>query len=551
MSSSKKIVLYYPVQSDPQRGLVTSAHLLPLSLLAIAGWPLRDGYEVVLIDGNLHEQEEAHRLVVEACEGALLYATTGILGYQVADGLHCTRAVKAAHPALPAFIGGWFANAVPELQLESGLYDALAVGQGELTFRELVRAVDQGTDLAQVAGLCLWRAGKLEYTAPRKVVGWSDLCDTPWQLLDWPAYEERQRQPWHKNTVEVMSPLPGRGPDEPFTTISYFSSFGCPLDCAFCCSPETTNRRWKAIPAARMLDDIEALWRRWNFDAIHFFDANWGVAEKRVREFAQGLIERKIRIHYHAYMQADSVVSYSEETLDLLAESGLYAVIIGAETGSDETMAMIKKTTRGDDNIRAAQRLDERGISAYCTYLIAFPGEEPRSMLQTLDQCRRMASACPIATPSVWEYQPIPGAALYQPALEQGFDPPRTLEEWGAFYDYRRDTSPGWLTPEVERMRKLYRHFTSVVGGELRGKIGFWERRAAARLADAEGFARGWPGGLLEARAFHLWQKLERRLPAWLIRRDTRIERGWKTRRGHADRYEKGRAARTEEVLLR
>ena len=139
MSASKKIVLYYPVQSDPARGLVTSAHLLQLSLLAIAAWPRRDGYQVVLIDGNLHEVAEAHRRVVEACEGALLYATTGILGFQVADGLACTRAVKETHPELPAFIGGWFANAAPELQLETGLYDALAVGQGELTFRELVR----------------------------------------------------------------------------------------------------------------------------------------------------------------------------------------------------------------------------------------------------------------------------------------------------------------------------------------------------------------------------------------------------------------------------
>lgn len=539
----KKIVLYYPLQSDPARGLVTSFHLQPLSLLAIAAWPIHDGYEVELIDGNLYSPEEAHRRAVQACAGALLFGTTGILGFAVADGLHCTQAVKAAHPDLPAFIGGWFASAVPEMQLETGLYDAVVLGQGELTFRELVGAVERGEALDGVAGLALWRNGELQRTAPRGVVGWSHLLDNPWHLLDFPAYAERMRQPWHKHTVEHMSPLPGLGPEDTFTTLSYVSSFGCPLDCAFCCSPEMTGRRWKALSAERMLDDIEVLWKRWQFDAIHFFDANWGVTEKRVREFAQGLIERGIRIHYHAYMQADSIVSWSAETLDLLAESGLYAVIIGAETGSDETMEMIRKTTRGDDNLRAARELDKRGISAYCTYLIGFPGEGPESMLKTIDQCRRMAHECPIATPGLWEYMPIPGAALYAPALAQGFDPPGTLDAWGEFYDYRRDTTPGWLTPRVERMRKLYRHFSGLVGGELRGRIGFWERRARARLADAEGFARGWPWGLAEARAFQLWHAVEKRLPLWLVGRGERIEKGWKTRRGLASRVEPSQSA--------
>lgn len=538
MSLVKKIVLYYPLQSDPSRGLVSSFHLQPLALLAIAAWPIHDGYEIELIDGNFHTPEEAQRLVVAACEDAMLFATTGILGYAVADGYHCTQAVKAAHPDLPCFIGGWFASAEPELQLRTGLYDAVVLGQGEITFREIVQAVTEGRALDEVAGLALLRDDQVVRTAARSVVGWKDLLDNPWHLLDFPAYAEKMLQPWHKSTVEHMSPLPGLGPDDPFTTLSYFSSFGCPLDCAFCCSPETTGRRWKAIPAERMLDDIERLWSKWQFDALHFFDANWGVTEKRVHEFSKGLIERGIKIHYYAYMQADSICSFSSETLDLMAESGLYSVIVGAETGSDETMKVIRKTTRGDNNIRAVQELDKRNISAYATYLIGFPGEGAGSMLKTIDQARQMASACPISTPSLWEYQPIPGASLYSAAVEQGFDPPHTLEEWGDFYDYRWNSTPGFVPAEVERMEKLYRHFSGVVGGEMRGRIGFWERRAAKRLASADDFARGWPWGVAEARAFHVAQRIEKHIPAWLRPRRDRIEKGWKTRRGHEDRVE-------------
>src|SRR5690242_10903592 len=160
----KKIVLYQPQQVDESLGLPSSKDLLPLEMLTIAAGPLADGYEIVIIDGSLLDQEEAHRRVVEACEGALLYATTGILGYMVFDGLVCSRKVRARHPKLPVFVGGWFASVRPDLLLTQGPYDAVVLGQGELTFRELVAAVASGASLEQVPGLALWRDGQLVKT---------------------------------------------------------------------------------------------------------------------------------------------------------------------------------------------------------------------------------------------------------------------------------------------------------------------------------------------------------------------------------------------------
>src|SRR5690349_9592610 len=109
MRSPRKIVLYSPQSaSNPRPPNSRWRDELPLSMLTLAAWPLADGFEVVLVDGSRFTREEAHRRVVEACDGALLYATTGILGPQLLDGHACTRAVKAKHPHLPAFIGGWF-----------------------------------------------------------------------------------------------------------------------------------------------------------------------------------------------------------------------------------------------------------------------------------------------------------------------------------------------------------------------------------------------------------------------------------------------------------
>ena len=80
-----KIVLFLPHRADPTRGEAFSADLLPLELLQIASGPVADGYEVVMIDAMI--EPDYMRKIDEACEGALLFASSCILGYQVYDGL--------------------------------------------------------------------------------------------------------------------------------------------------------------------------------------------------------------------------------------------------------------------------------------------------------------------------------------------------------------------------------------------------------------------------------------------------------------------------------
>ena len=254
----KKIVLYQPQQVDESLGLPSSKDLLPLELLTISAYPVADGYEVEIIDGSLYSPEEAHRRVLEACEGAMLYATTGILGFMVTDGWLCSQQVKARHPELPMFIGGWFASVRPELQLETGLYDAVVLSQGELTFRDLVQAVDAGEPLENVPGLALWRDGEVVKTEYRNIASWNDIIQVPWHLIDIEPYREHQLRPNSAGDVLRMPSPRSYGSDrEPYFGITYFSSYGCPEPCTFCCSPEVTNRRWKAMPADRMLDDLE------------------------------------------------------------------------------------------------------------------------------------------------------------------------------------------------------------------------------------------------------------------------------------------------------
>jgi radical SAM superfamily enzyme YgiQ (UPF0313 family) len=506
--SRKKIVLYQPQQVDESIGPPSTRDMLPLEMLTISAFPLRDGYEIVIIDGSLYPQEEAHRRAVEACEGALLYATTGILGYMVTDGYFCSQKVKARHPKLPMVIGGWFASVRPDLQLATGLYDAVVLGQGELTFHELVRAIDSGEPLEGIEGLALWRDNAVFKTPRRAVAGWDKILNVPWHLIDIEPYREHQlRAESHKDILRMPTP-PAIGNRKPYFGITYFSSYGCPEPCTFCCSPIVTDRRWKAMPADRMLDDLADLKERWGYDVVRFHDANWGVMQKRAKEFAEGVLARDLKFWWNGFIETHSILSYKPEVLDALAASGMYIAEIGAEAGTDQMMEKIGKPIHGDDNIAAAVEMDRRGVCASVTYIIGYPGENADSMLATIDQCRRLHVAAPLARPTVWPFRPIPGTAMWDQAVGMGYQPPKGLIEWGSIGEYHlEETWPGKIPPNVAEMRKLYQHYVTLSYGLARGRIGWWEKRAERRLRE-----NNFRLGMLEARAFDAYNRVEKKL---------------------------------------
>ena len=135
IQQKKRLVLFLPHRANPAQGVRVSADLLPLELLQIAGFPDQEGYEVVLIDSMIHEDYMDR--VMEACDGALLFASSCILGYQVTHGAQVASAVRQRFPELPIIWGGWFPSVVPETYINEGIADAVALGQGELTFRDV------------------------------------------------------------------------------------------------------------------------------------------------------------------------------------------------------------------------------------------------------------------------------------------------------------------------------------------------------------------------------------------------------------------------------
>jgi radical SAM superfamily enzyme YgiQ (UPF0313 family) len=504
----KRLVLFMPHRANPAAGVRVYADLLPLELLQIAGLPDREGYEVCLIDANV--QDDWEKRVLEACDGALLFASSCILGYQVTHGAEVARMVRARFPDLPIIWGGWFPSVAPELYLGEGIADAVGLGQGEFTFRDVVAAIDSGEPLDDVAGLALWRDGQMVKTLPRPVVGFDDIPDVPWHLLDYEDYVRAQNEPGEAKIRHKLPDPYDWKPGTPYRGFSFFSSFGCPEPCTFCCSPLVTNRRWKAIGGKLLAERILECHDRFKFNNLRFQDANFGVAEKRSNEWCRALLDHydgDVPWWWNGTYEIETIARYKEESCDLLRDSKCHLLVIGAEAGSKEQQERIKKKIDLEHNLEfALRRIYDRGIQTGTTWIIGYPGEDAASMRSTIQMAARMKHSFPGSASDIFPFRPIPGSEDFDSAVKLGYRAPDTLEGWGACLEYKQDSDTQALPEDVVRTWRRYGATSTFYDGIA--DVGSKSVRSALKSISGWRLKTGNYGFPLEQKLFDLWVRM-------------------------------------------
>jgi len=489
----RKVVLFLPSRVDPSIGDLPSADLLPLELLHIAPMAERLGWEVVLVDAMT--EPDYLEQVLSACEGADLFGSSCILGYQVWDGAMVGRAVRERFPRLPMIWGGWFPSAIPQLYLSSTICDAVCIGQGEMVFEDVLKAIEaagpRGAALDKaldgISGLAVMREGQLVSTGRRATVHLNELPEPSFHLIELQKYYDLQRRTatfGHRVRNKLPSPhhLEGRS----FRGFSYFSSFGCPEPCSFCCSPELAGRRWVALDADVLVDRLAVIHKQDPFDVLRFQDANFGVAKKRMADFCQGLLDKGLNISWNGTIEIKQICQYDRDTLKLMKRSGNHLMWFGAEAATEETQGLMRKGIKDGQTDEAMRRMHELDIKSGLTYIIGYPGETVESMYETIFQAAEMKTRYPSCSVEVFPYRPIPGSEFWKPSVEQNAYPvPTTFEQWGKFFDYKFNSWWGVVPPEVQkvwsRFTQMAPWFDGLAGG--RGPVSMILRKSAgARL---------------------------------------------------------------------
>jgi radical SAM superfamily enzyme YgiQ (UPF0313 family) len=442
-------------------------HRVPLPLLSL-GALLENRYPYEIVDGNFETDLEAKLARTIEETGAKYIGFTVMPGPQLLQAIPITQKLKNEFPRLNVIWGGYFPSLHANVVLQSGFVDFVIRGQGELSFLELIDALEGDASFSHVPGLSFRRDGEVVHNPKRPVTDPNALPSMPYHRVDMKRYIGRT----YLGT----------------RTMTYHSSFGCPFLCGFCAVAAIYNGRWVGKKTSAVIEEILMFKNQHGVNAVEFVDNNFFVSEARTVEIAEGLRGRGIA--WWGEARPDTLMSFSDAAWRTMRESGCKMIFFGAESSSQDVLALMDKGGKQtpDMVLELAARAKSFDIIPEFSFVLGTPSDDVDAQInRDIRYIRRIKEINPKSEIIIYIFSPVffDDAELLQKSREHGFAFPGTLLEWlepqWTSFDLRKRPLTPWLKP---------RHFE---------QISNFERVLNARFPTVSDIKlKAWQTGLLK-----------------------------------------------------
>ena len=435
-------------------GSSLSAIESPVWASLMATFVRRRGFSVQILDAeadNLNPSETATKVA----EMNPLLAAVVVYGHQpsastqnmTAAGAICT-ALKAMNPERKVLLVGGHVAALPERTLQEETTDFVCSGEGPHTVLGLLEALKSGRpDYSKVRGLCYSEDGALRSTPAAPLVKDLDheMPEMAWDLLPMKKYRAHN---WH---------CFGNFERQPYA--SFYTTFGCPYHCSFCCiqAPFKSGEKvagWKeSVNSYRfwspqaVIAQIEKLVLEYGVRNIKIADEMFVLNPRHILGICDAIIERGYDLNIWAYARVDTV---KDGMLDKLKRAGFNWLAFGIEAASEHVRDNVDKGFGQEEIFRTIGNVRAAGINVIGNYIFGLPEDDIESMQATLDLALELN--CEFG--NFYSAMAYPGSQLYSLAVEQGWPLPA---KWSGYSQHAIDTLPlptKYLSgPEVLRFR--------------------------------------------------------------------------------------------------
>ncbi|PRB82301.1 radical SAM protein, partial [Pseudomonas cedrina] len=155
----------------------------------------------------------------------------------------------------------------------------------------------------------------------------------------------------------------------------------CPFACAFCGFPERAGK-YKYLPVDYVEKELDAIRDIGGVTTITFIDDTFNVPKGRFKDMLRMMIKNDYQFRWNSYLRSDHV---DDEALELMAASGCDGVFLGVESGSTDILVNMAKNSRPEHYRRVIKKCRELGIITYASVIIGFPGEDRRTVQESID----------------------------------------------------------------------------------------------------------------------------------------------------------------------
>jgi radical SAM superfamily enzyme YgiQ (UPF0313 family) len=426
----------YPADATWGSAKVEQGFLPPIGLISIYTFLKHRGYAVDFVDTQFGDHTP------ETLTAFLKERHFDVVGIPVFTSTadHCfetARLVRTALPGTTIIFGNIHASSQPELTLrQCPEVDYIVKHEGEFTLDELLRALaDRDTEaIREIPGLAWLDAdGTFRENPNRPFI--ADLDILPRGFY---ADLALRRYVPHPTQFVVL-------PNYPVVT-----QRGCPYPCTYCEASVILGKKTRYFSQERVVEELKILRDEKGARGIYFQDSTFTMNKKYVMQLFDVMIRENLGLLWSCNTRADRV---DDELCDAMYRAGCRQIILGIESGNQQSLDVVKKQTTVEIQTRGVQTIHAHGIETICSYIICLPGETEAMALNTIRYAKSLASRIAMFYLPV----PYPGSALYQACAADGGL--RKTERWSDFLaiDFR---DPVYVNPLIgkERMRELYHH---------------------------------------------------------------------------------------------
>ena len=365
-----------------------------LGILYVAG-TLREGttFDVDVLDSLADglDSSDIRRIIKEKKPDVVGFS---VLTFNLLDCLDVAKIIREVSPSTKICFGGFHPTIYPQETLDFPEVDYIVFGEGETTFKELVKVIDSGGDLSSklpsVDGVGWKNAfGMTTINKGRKAAAKLDEITMPaHDLIDLDKY-----------TVVLANDS---------KVASMQTSRGCPSKCTFC---DIRLTRFRFRSAEDVLKEIEYLKSRGIYE-FFLVDDQFTSNKERVLSLCKLLIDNNVGIKFKISSRIDRVDS---EMLHALEKAGCYRIHYGIESGSQRLLDYMEKEITLEQIRETVKNTKEAGIEIFAYMMIGIPTETKADIKKSVNLIRELK-------PNHVNYSictPFPKTALYERALAE------------------------------------------------------------------------------------------------------------------------------------